>query len=627
VIATTRDVRSQRRSVGIAALATVLFLSAAFGGTVWRYDVAQAQAEVALQDRADRMRDQEAALVFWREREAINEYLITGAPQVLTEVGVLHVEFSRITEILIRNGNPPRLAQSRRANDRLSQEFGLRARADPQHGSAARAIKALHSYEEAVLAPLRQMNIVESAHERAASKAAAGAARQAQLVAILGAIVALITGLGFAVYVSRLLRRVTGQARVLERTLAEREHAHVMLQDRDQQLRQAQKMEAIGRLAGGVAHDFNNMLLAITGYGALALADVEPGPGRVRHALEQIELAAGRAAALTSQLLAFSRQQVRQPQVVDVNRLVGGLTGMLKPLLGGTVQLHLDLDPRAGAVEADPGQLEQAITNVVLNSRDAMPAGGRIAISTSTADASDISTAEPHIDYMSITVTDTGEGMDEETKSRALDPFFTTKEQGKGTGLGLATVHGIVTQSGGELRIDSAPGQGTAIAIYLPRTTKSPDAPEIESASAASAATRGSETVLLVEDDRVARALLFDVLTQHGYDVLVASDGEEALAVAAEADVPPDLLITDVVMPVIGGRVLAERMQSVHPEMRVIYISGYTQDSALYEAAEAGLITFLQKPFKPDDILRTIRAVLPPPAEPSAAREVVHGPR
>src|SRR4029077_5381620 len=235
---------------------------------------------------------------------------------------------------------------------------------------------------------------------------------------------------------------------------------HAVLQDREHQLRQAQKTEAVGRLAGGVAHDFNNMLLAIIGYGALALADVEPQHGGIRHALEQIELAAGRAAGLTAQLLAFSRQQVLQPQVIDVNGLVSGLTGMLRPLLGATIELRLDLDPGAGAVGADPGQLEQVITNLVVNGRDAMPGGGKITISTAKADASDLPGALTEGQYVAITVADTGEGMDEETQSRALDPFFTTKEQGKGTGLGLATVHGIVIQSGGELRIDSAPGAG-----------------------------------------------------------------------------------------------------------------------------------------------------------------------
>jgi signal transduction histidine kinase/ActR/RegA family two-component response regulator len=436
------------------------------------------------------------------------------------------------------------------------------------------------------------------------------ASQQAQLVAVLGALVALLAGLGFALYLGRLLRHVTGQAAVLERTLAEREQADLALQDREGQLRQAQKMEAVGRLAGGVAHDFNNMLAAITGYGSLALAGIEPEQVRVRHALEQVQVAAGRAAALTAQLLSFSRQQVLQPKVLEINQLVSGLTGMLGPLLGASIRLRVDLDPRAGAVEADPGQLEQVITNLVVNGRDAMPAGGEITISTGPADPAEVPAALAPGHYLALTVADSGEGMDEQTQSRALDPFFTTKEQGKGTGLGLATVHGIVTQSGGELRIESRPGCGTTIVVYLPCSEASPAQP---TAAPASAPAGGSETVLLVEDDQVIQALLLEVLSQEGYDVLAASDGAQALALAARSELHLDLLITDMTMPGMSGRELAHRIQPLQPGLPVIYISGYSQDPTLGEDAQAGRITYLQKPFTPTDILRTIRTTLTPP--------------
>jgi signal transduction histidine kinase len=597
--------------VGIAVSVTVLLLSAAFGGTIWRYEHAQVQGRAALANRGDRMRDQRAVAVFWHEREAINEFLITRAPHALKEIVTLRAEFFRLTapEIQIE-GDSPELRAARRANTRLLKEFALRAKESQNVEAGRQAVAALHPYEDAVLAPLRTMDLREGLTERGQTTAAAEASREARVVAIVGVFLAIAAGLGFVVYVSGLLRRVLRQSGELERTLEEREETHAALHDRDRQLRQAQKMEAVGRLAGGVAHDFNNMLLAITGYGALALTEIEPAQSSVRHALEQIELAAGRAAALTAQLLAFSRQQVIQPQAVDINGLVNGLTAMLRPMLGATIELHVELGPSAGAVSADPGQLEQVITNLVVNARDAMPAGGRITIAAAKAGAADVPTSLPPGEYAAILVTDTGEGMDEETQSRALDPFFTTKEQGKGTGLGLATVHGIVAQSHGDIRIESAPGAGTTIAIYLPMTLELP----ARVATEVIGPRGGTETVLLVEDDQVVQSLLLDVLVRNNYEVVAASDGAQALAAAARTDVPPDLLLTDMVMPGVGGRELANELQTLYPEMRAIYMSGYSQDASLYESAASGQITFLQKPFTPDDILRTIREVLDPVA-------------
>jgi signal transduction histidine kinase/CheY-like chemotaxis protein len=407
------------------------------------------------------------------------------------------------------------------------------------------------------------------------------------------------------------LVRVAGTVRESERLgleVAEQNERLLQLDRMKDELRQAQKMEAIGRLAGGVAHDFNNMLLAISGYGALALAEIEPEQGRVRHALEQVETAAGRAAALTSQLLSFSRQQVLRPQVLDINSLMNGLTDMLRPLLGSTIELQVDLHPRAGSIEADPGQIEQVITNLVVNSRDAMPGGGRITIATAPADPTTIPATLAPGHYLALSVTDTGEGMDEETLSRALDPFFTTKEQGKGTGLGLATVHGIVTQSGGQIRIDSRPGGGTEIAIFLPCAEAT--APAASSIETPTALARGNETILLVEDDQVVQSLLLDILARHGYQVVVASDGAQALEAAARIDLGPDLLVTDLTMPGMTGRDLACRLQSGYPGLPVIYISGHNQDAVLNEDDESRRNTFLQKPFTPNEILRTIRDVL-----------------
>jgi signal transduction histidine kinase/ActR/RegA family two-component response regulator len=599
-MAKTPATRRGRSPVRIVAALTALLLSVAFFGTIWRYEHAEGQAQEARSNNADRMRDLRAAAIFWHEREAINEYLITGSPATLKEVERTHRAFSHATTIVFQTDQDfPQLLAAKRANDRLVR--ALEGRSGPE------AVKALHPYEEAVLAPLRTMNGLEGKSERARSAAALAASHQARIVAMLGAALALIAGLSFAVYVGRLLRRVTRQAGVLEQTLAEREQTYSTLQEREQQLRQAQKTEAVGRLAGGIAHDFNNLLLVMTGHGALALDELAPGPGRVRHSLEQIVQAAGRAAALTSQLLAFSRQQVLQKQIVDVNRLVTGLTEMLRPLIGSTIDLVVDLDPRTGSVEADAGQLEQVITNLVVNGRDAIPGGGRIAICTRPVAAPELPHGLPPGGYCVVTVTDSGDGMDEETRARAFDPFFTTKEQGKGTGLGLATVHGIVAQSGGDVRIESMPGAGTTIAVYLPSTDAAAAASVAE---APSLETGGSETVLLVEDDPVIRSLLADVLVRDGYDVIAAGNGSEALALVESGDLSPELLITDMAMPGMGGLELAGLLQPRYPSLRVICMSGYNHDTALSEAADSGQIVFLQKPFTPAEILRTTHAVL-----------------
>jgi signal transduction histidine kinase/ActR/RegA family two-component response regulator len=469
------------------------------------------------------------------------------------------------------------------------------------------AIEALHPFELAVLQPLRDLNRLDLQKERAGIHAAAAASGQARVVAIFGGLLALAAGLAFAAYVAGLLRHVRRQADVLAQTLEEREQTHAALQERESQLRQAQKMEAVGRLAGGVAHDFNNMLLAITGYGELALTEVEPEQLRVRHALEQINLASGRAAGLTAQLLAFSRQQILQTQAVDLNPLIEGLTGMLRPLLGETVDLRLELTESATTVEADPGQLEQVITNLVVNARDAMPNGGRVTIATADADPSDLPLGLARGSYVAVKVVDTGSGMDEDTLAHALEPFFTTKEQGKGTGLGLATVHGIVTQTGGDIRIVSALGRGTSIEVYLPSTNAIAGADgDIDHPVAVA----GNETVLLVEDDSVVQALLVDVLASHGYNVIAASDGGEAIEEAVARGTCGDLVVTDMVMPGMSGRELINRLRTMHPDVRALYMSGYTQDAELYEDAETGRVDFLQKPFSPAELLQGVRAAL-----------------
>ncbi len=380
----------------------------------------------------------------------------------------------------------------------------------------------------------------------------------------------------------------------------------------EQQLRQAQKMEAVGRLAGGIAHDFNNILTAITGYSDLLLEDLAASDPRRQDAAE-VRKAADRAAGLTRQLLAFSRQQVLQPRVLDLNALVSELEKMLRRLLGEDVELATRLEPALGPVKADPGQIEQVIMNLAVNSRDAMPRGGKLTIETANvaldeAYARDHYPARPGL-YALLAVSDTGVGMSEETQAHLFEPFFTTKEKGKGTGLGLATVYGIVKQSGGFIWVYTELGRGTVFKIYLPRV----DAATETLAGAAGSrapATRGTETVLLAEDEAPVRSVARQVLERHGYTVLEAPSAEAALDIADRYSGPIHLLLTDVVMPGLSGRDLAVRLATRRPEARVIYMSGYTDDAITRHGVLEPGLAYIQKPFTADTIVQKVREVL-----------------
>jgi len=378
-----------------------------------------------------------------------------------------------------------------------------------------------------------------------------------------------------------------------------------------QQLVQAQKMEAVGRLAGGIAHDFNNLLTVILSYSDLLLEDFGRDDPK-RDDVEQIRKAAEGAASLTRQLLAFSRQQVIEPRVVDLNVVVGGLRKMLQRVIGEDVDFGATLAPNLHAVRADVGQLEQVLMNLAVNARDAMPTGGKLTIETENVELDSDYTRTHHPaaagHFVMLAVSDTGVGMDEATKTKIFEPFFTTKEPGKGTGLGLATVYGIVKQSGGFVWVYSELGHGTSFKIYFPRV----DAPVDQRAASPAAAVvpRGTETVLVVEDAAAVRAVTRQVLERQGYTILEAPNGEVALHVAAMHHGPIHLLLTDVVMPVLSGRQLAERLVQLRPETRVLYASGYTDDSIVrHGILEAG-IAYLQKPFTPDGLARKVRDVL-----------------
>jgi signal transduction histidine kinase len=373
-----------------------------------------------------------------------------------------------------------------------------------------------------------------------------------------------------------------------------------------QDLARAQKLEAIGRLAGGVAHDFNNVLTAILGSAELLMMDTPPG----EHAREEVEIirdAAVRAQDLIRQLLAFSARQVLQPVVLDLNDLIRDLGRMLRRLIGEDLTLDTDLAGDLGAVRADPGQVEQVLVNLAVNARDAMPDGGRLAIRTENVDVTDGGDL-PAGPYALIEVTDTGTGMDAPTLARVFEPFFTTKERGKGTGLGLASVYGIVRQSGGHIAVTSTPGVGTSFRIHLPRV----DAPVDTSRAArvVSVPAAGTETLLVAEDEQMVRVLIRKVLEQAGYTVLLASGGTEALQLAARHAGPIQMLVTDVVMPGMNGRELARRLLELRPDTKVLYLSGYADDAVERHGVLDPGTAFMQKPFSPGALASRVREVL-----------------
>ena len=380
----------------------------------------------------------------------------------------------------------------------------------------------------------------------------------------------------------------------------------------EEQFRQAQKMEAVGRLSGGVAHDFNNLLGVIIGYAEFLQERLEP-QNALRGSVDEILKAGKRAASLTRQLLAFSRQQVLEPKVLDLNVVVSDTEKLLRRLIGEDVELFTQLTPDLGRVKADQGQLEQVIMNLAVNARDAMPQGGKLTIATENVVMDDAFVrrypypVQPGA-YVCLTVNDNGIGMDAETKARAFEPFFTTKEKGKGTGLGLSTVYGVVKQSGGYIDIYSSPGAGTTFKIYLPRvdeTIRTEDVPV-----AGNRSFKGKETILLAEDEASLRRLTRTTLELCGYKVLEAKDGAEGLEVSDAYEGAIDLLLTDVVMPGIGGRALAQELSRRRPDIRLVYMSGYTgQTVGTQESFEPGS-HFLSKPFTRETLTRKVREAL-----------------
>lgn len=391
----------------------------------------------------------------------------------------------------------------------------------------------------------------------------------------------------------------------------QRARAEETLRRTEHQLRQAQKMEAIGRLAGGIAHDFNNLLTAILGYSELLLQQM-PSDAAGRADIDEIKKAGDRAAALTRQLLAFSRQQVLEPRVADFNEIVAGVEKLLRRMIGADVEVVTELDPAIGHVRVDPGQMEQVLMNLAINARDAMPDGGRLCIRTSQRVFTQPyraynATMDPGR-YLLATASDTGRGMTPDIVKQIFDPFFTTKGEGQGTGLGLSTVYGIVKQSGGYIWVDSEPSRGTVFEIYLRCVDEPLDAVKLGASPLQSV--EGSETILLVDDDAGIRDLVRRALKDGGYHVLTAPDGLEALAVAKAHAGSIHILITDLVMPRMGGAELAAQLSAAHRDLVVLYISGYTDRREWkLEASQVGR-AYLQKPFTPSVLMRKVRELL-----------------
>ena len=414
--------------------------------------------------------------------------------------------------------------------------------------------------------------------------------------------------------ISTLVRATDVMLETIKNHLSERTQAEMALRKSEDQLRQSLKMEAVGKLAGGVAHDFNNLLSVITGYTELLLFKLD-GKNPARREIEEIHRAGERAAALTGQLLAFSRRQVLQPKLLQLPDVVENIGKMLRRLIGEDIEFVTEASPDPWTVRADPSQVEQILMNLVVNARDAMPRGGKLVISTGTlalgAPIVDRELTIPSGRYATLQVVDNGCGMDEAILSRIFEPFYTTKATGKGTGLGLATVYGIVKQSDGFIRVQSAPGGGTSITVYLPEAIREECDAKEEPRSSAGGEMTGKETILLVEDEEMVRELAVESLQRYGYTILQAPNGDKALSICESHQGNIDLLITDLVMPGMNGIELARKFRDSHPGVPVLFMSGYAEDAVEHLGHMADHQSFLQKPITPTSLSRKVREMFP----------------
>jgi len=506
----------------------------------------------------------------------------------------------RVLIVSDREGDAQQLIEALRHSDYVPSSARVDTAAALREALAHRWDLILATDESARLGTLAALEILHEAGADIPLVAISGVAPEESVLEVLKA--------GAADYITRdhLSRLGVTVSREMSQAEGRRERSRL-----EQQFRQAQKMEAVGRLAGGVAHDFNNLLTVITGYAELLLGGRDLAAGQ-RTALEEIQRAAERGGALTHQLLAFSRGQPFTPRTVQLNSLIVHMEKMLSRLIGEDVELITVAAAEPATIRTDPGQLEQVIMNVVVNARDAMPGGGKLIIETAIAQV-DQTYAGPNVDlkpgsYVVLAISDTGMGMDPETTTHLFEPFFTTKAPGKGTGLGLATAYGIVKQSGGAISVYSEPGRGTTVKIYLPSAEANAAAEAAEPAPAA--ALRGSETILVLEDEARVRKLVCEVLAGRGYNVLEAVRGEEAIRIAAEHHGRIHLLLTDVVMPEMSGPQVLEQIRARHPNMKVLFMSGYTDEAMVHHGILDSGAPFLQKPFLPETLARKVREVL-----------------
>jgi signal transduction histidine kinase/CheY-like chemotaxis protein len=429
--------------------------------------------------------------------------------------------------------------------------------------------------------------------------------------------------LAFAVFMAESAQL---QARQVEATNKELSREIATRKQTEETLRQAQKMEAVGRLAGGVAHNFNNMLMVIRGHAALSLNRVDSG-NPLRRELNEIVKTTDRASSLTRQLLAFSRKQVLQLRVLDLNTLVNQVAELLPPVLGEDIRLVIDLDPQLGRVKTDAAQMEQVIMNLVFNARDAMPAGGDLTIATANTQLDD---AWVHLypgvrpgPHVVLAVRDTGHGMDEDTQARMFDPFFTTKERNKGTGLGLSTVYGTIDQSGGTITVSSKPGEGTTIQIFLPRVEETVQTVELPEERPG--ALNGEETILVVEDDDAVRRMTREFLIIKGYTVKEARSGLEAIEFLGNHNEPIDLVLTDVIMPGMKGRELGGRLAALRTGIKILYMSAHTEDTVMDLDMLVPGTAFIEKPFSPEELASKVREVLVASKDGPGSRPSGHG--
>ena len=506
----------------------------------------------------------------------------------------------RVLIIAGRDGDELSLVDELRQSDYVPTYQRVASAADLREALAQRWDVILSDYESARLGTLAVLDILRETGVDIPLVAVSGPVSEDAVLEVLKA--------GAAGHVVRGHLSRLGVMVAREMTQAEGRRERQRL---EQQFRQAQKMEAVGRLAGGVAHDFNNLLTIITGYSDLLLAGADLDTSR-RTALEEIRRAAERGGALTHQLLAFSRRQPFKPRAVQLNPLIVNMEKMLSRLIGEDVVLITAPAAEPSTVLTDPGQLEQVVMNVVVNARDAMPGGGKLIIETSNATV-DQTYRGPNVDlhpgsYVVLAISDTGMGMDQEAVAHLFEPFFTTKAPGKGTGLGLATAYGIVKQSGGAISVYSEPGRGTTVRIYLPSAVAKASADSGEQAQAP--ALRGSETILVLEDEARVRKLICEVLMVRGYTVLEAVRGDQAVHMAAEHSGRIDLLLTDVVMPEMSGPQALEQIRVTHPNIKVLFMSGYTDEAMVHHGVLGSGVPFLQKPFLPDTLARKVREVL-----------------